>query len=70
MTISYQIQHIAGDNRIAYQGHLYAEDELIETIWLVNMELRNGLPMRERAEAKGQIAEYEKLLDALRSAGA
>ena len=36
-----------------------------ESIWLVNMELRNGLPKRERIEAKRQIAEMEAALNAL-----
>ena len=50
----------AHDIRVEYRGHFYAEDELRESIWLVNMELRNGLPRRERIEAKQQIAEvYE-----------
>ncbi|MDD4616740.1 MAG: hypothetical protein PHW76_06480 [Alphaproteobacteria bacterium] len=69
MTISHQIQNIAGVLRIEYQGHFYAEDELREAIWLVNIELRNGLPKREKIEAKRQIEQYERLLDALRSAG-
>jgi hypothetical protein len=70
MTASYRIQQIAGNNRIEYQGHFYAAEELVETIWIVNMELRNGLPKRERVAAKWQIARYEALLAALREAGA
>jgi hypothetical protein len=53
------------DIRVEYRGHFYAEDELRESIWLVNMELRNGLPGRERIEAKRQIAEMEAALTAL-----
>ncbi len=70
MTNSYQIQQIAGDIRIDYLGQSYAEDQLIEEIWLVNIELRSGLPKRERIEAKRQIAQFERLLDGLREAGA
>lgn len=70
MTNSYLIQQNAGDVRIEYQGHLYAEDELNEAIWLVNIELRNGLPKRERIEAKRQVAQFKTLLDALREARA
>lgn len=53
------------DIRVEYRGHFYAEDELRESIWLVNMELRNGLPTRERIEAKRQITEMEAALTAL-----
>jgi len=70
MTNSYQIQHNAGDNRIEYLGQIYAEDELNEAIWLANIELRSGLPRRERIEAKRQIMHFETLLDALREARA
>jgi hypothetical protein len=52
-------------NRIEYRGQLCAEDELRESIWLVNMELRGGLPKRERIEAQQQIAEMESCLRAL-----
>ena len=55
-------------NRIEYRGHLYAEDELRESIWLVNIELRAGLPKRERIEAQQQIAEIKSRLQALLSA--
>ena len=70
MTNSYQIQHNAGDNRIEYLGQIYAEDELNEAIWLNNIELRAGLPKRERIEAKHQIAQFQTLLDALQEARA
>ncbi len=53
------------DIRVEYRGRFYTEDELRESIWLVNMELRNGLPRRERIEAKRQIAEMEAALKAL-----
>jgi len=69
MTISYRILQTAGDNRIEFCGQTYAEDELQEAIWLVNRELRAGLPRRERIEAQQQITQYEAMLDALRSAG-
>jgi hypothetical protein len=55
-------------NRIEYCGQLYAEDELRESIWLVNMELRAGLPKRERIKAQRQIVEMESRLQALLSA--
>ena len=57
--------NFAHDIRVEHRGHFYAEDELRESIWLVNMELRNGLPKRERIEAKQQIAEMEAALKAL-----
>ena len=41
------------------------QTELRESIWLVNMELRNGLPRRERIEARQEIAEMETALKAL-----
>lgn len=65
--MSIQINH-AQDIRVEYRGRFYAEDELRESIWLVNMELRNGLPKRERIEAKRQIAEMEAALKALLTA--
>ena len=55
----------AHDIRVEYRGQFHAEDELRESIWLVNMELRSGLPRRERIEAKRQIAEMETALKAL-----
>jgi len=66
MSIQFQI---SGD-RIEENGESYAADELHEAIWLVNIELRNGLPKQERITAKRQIARYEALLDALRKEGA
>jgi hypothetical protein len=66
MSIQFQI---SGD-RIEESGESYAADELDEAIWLVNIELRNGLPKQERITAKRQIARYEALLDALRKEGA
>ena len=62
MSIQINFSH---DIRVEYRGHFYAEDELRESIWLVNIELRNGLPRRERIEAKQQIAEMEAALEAL-----
>ena len=70
MTNSYQIQHNAGDIRIEHLGQIYAEDELSEAIWLVNIELRAGLPKRERIEAEQQITQFQTLLDALQEARA
>ena len=55
-------------NRIEYRGHYYAEDELRESIWLAKIELRAGLPKRERIEAQQQIVEMESRLRALLSA--
>ena len=55
----------AHDIRVEYRGQFHAEDELRESIWLVNMELRNGLPRRERIEARQEIAEMETALKAL-----
>jgi hypothetical protein len=57
-------------NRIEYRGHFHAEDELRESIWLARIELRAGLPKRERIEAQQQIAEMESCLQALLSAEA
>lgn len=70
MRNSSNIQKIKGVLRIEHQSQFYADDELCEAIWLVNIELRNGLPKKEQIEAKNQIAGYEKLLDTLRNAGA
>ena len=55
----------AHDIRVEYRGQFHAEDELRESIWLVNMELRSGLPRRERIEARQEIAEMETALRAL-----
>ncbi|WP_022730093.1 hypothetical protein [Thalassospira lucentensis] len=54
-------------HRIAYQGHLYSEDELREALWLVQVELRNGLPADEKREAEQQILELNGLLKSLRN---
>ena len=70
MTTSYRIQNIAGVPRIEFQGQFHAEDELCEAIWLVKMELRNGLPSDEHLIAQQQVAQYQTLLEELRSAGA
>jgi hypothetical protein len=71
MTISYRILPAVPFNRIECAGQIYTEDELHEEIWLVNRELRGaGLSKRERTEAQHQIAQYEAMLNALRSAGA
>ncbi len=70
MTIAYRILNNSGELRIESCGQTYAEDGLHEAIWLCNMELRAGLPRRERIKAKREIAQLEELLAALRSAGA
>ncbi|MET4735723.1 hypothetical protein ABIE64_004469 [Thalassospira sp. MBR-102] len=54
-------------HRIAYKGHFYSEDELREAIWLVQIELRNGLPEDEKREAEQQITELHALLKSLRN---
>ena len=69
MTTAYRILNNSGEPRIEFDGQSFAEDELREALWLVNIELRAGLPKRERIEAKRQIAQYETMLSALRSAG-
>lgn len=70
MTYSHSIQTISGEPRIEFEGVLYGEDALCEELWLVNIELRGGLPKREQIKAKRQIARLENLLSTLRSAGA
>jgi hypothetical protein len=70
MTAVHRILNNTGERRIESGGEAFAEDELCEALWLVNIELRAGLPRRERIEARRQIAQYEALLSALRSAGA
>jgi len=69
MTAAHRILNNSGERRIESGGQVFAEDELCEALWLVNVELRAGLPRRERIEARRQIARYEALLSALRSAG-
>jgi len=69
MTISYRILKGDGDNRIEFRGQIYAEDELHETIWQINREIRSGLPKNERIEAQCEIRQYQELLTALRSGG-
>ena len=69
MTIAHRILNNSGERRIESGGRVFAEDELSEALWLVNIELRAGLPRREQIEAKRQIAQYEALLSTLRSAG-
>lgn len=72
ITHDHRVSHSSNsaDNRIEFAGQIYAEDELHEAIWLVNMELRNGLPTRERIKAQHQITQYQAMLDALQRAGA
>ena len=65
MTKAYRIQN----NRIEFSGQSFAEDELHEAIWLVNIELRAGLPKGEQIEARQRIKQYEAMLSALRGAG-
>jgi len=48
-----------------------SEDEILESIWLIQKEMRGGLlPKSERIAANRQIATYRAMLDALRSGGA
>ena len=70
MTISYRIIETNGYTLIESGGCTYAEEDLSDSIWLVNRELRAGLPKREQLKARRQVATYEVLLSALRSAGA
>ena len=70
MPTAFILSRNGSDNIVAYCDCEYAEEDLCEALWLVNMELRAGLPRRERIEARRQIAHYESLLSALRSAGA
>ena len=70
MTASYRIFSNSHFPRIECEGQIFTEDELHETIWLINMELRSGrMPRSEQAAAKCEIAQYGELLAALRSAG-
>ena len=69
MTTTYRILNNSDEPRIEFEGQIFAEDELHEAIGLVNIELRTGLPKRERIEAKRQIAQYQELLSIVRSAG-
>jgi hypothetical protein len=70
MTISYRILNSYAYPVIEFGGQVYGEEDLCDTIWLVQKELRHGLPRKERIEAQRQIAEYQTLLDALRAGGA
>ena len=70
MNIACRTLKTGSEYRIEFCGRIYAEDDLQEAIWLVNRELRSGLPKSEQIEAQGQITQYEGLLTALRSAGA
>jgi hypothetical protein len=70
MTTAYRVLNNSGEPRIEFNGQIFAEDELSEALWLVNIELRSGLPKCERIEAKRQVAQYEELLSVLRSTGA
>lgn len=70
MTTAYRILNNSDELRIEFGGQTYAEDTLCEALWLVNVELRAGLPRREQIKAKQQIAQFETLLDALREAQA
>ena len=70
MTIAYRILNNSDELHIEFGGQIYAEDTLCESLWLVNIELRGGLPKREQIHAKKQIAQYETLLNALREARA
>lgn len=69
MTKAYRIINTSNEPRIEFDGQSFAADELHEAIWLVNIELRGGLPKGEQIEARQQIAHYEAMLSALRGAG-
>jgi hypothetical protein len=70
MTASYRIFSNSHFPRIECEGQIFTEDELHETIWLMNMELRSCyMSKRERAAAKREISHHSTLLAALRSAG-
>ena len=69
MTISYRIIINSNDfTTIECGGLVYGEEDLCDAIWLVQKELRGGLPKDEQIEAKRQIAHFQTLLDALRAA--
>lgn len=71
MTISYRIIETGTGYTLIESGNrAYALEDLCDSIWLINKELRGAfLSRRERKEARRQIARYETLLSALRSAG-
>lgn len=70
MTSTSRILQTSCENRIAFGGRIFNEDQLCEDIWLLNIELRGCyLSRREKRETKRLIAQYEALLGALRSAG-
>jgi len=70
MTISYRLINNNGDTRIEYKAETYGLEDLCESIWLHQIELRRGLPKNERIESQRAIALYQTLLDALRAGGA
>ncbi len=61
MTISYRI---TSSN---HHAPIYSEDEVLESIWLIQKELRSGLPKNEQIAAQRQITEFRAMLDALRA---
>ena len=70
MTISYRVIKNNGDALIECGGQIYGEEDLCEAIWLVQKELRHGLPKKEQIVAQRQIAQFQAMLDALRAGGA
>lgn len=70
MTIAYRVLNSSIENRIEFGGQIFGADQLCESMALINLELRRGLPRSEQIEAQHQIAQYEALLAALRGAGA
>ena len=67
MTLSYRVINNGDFPHIECDGGIHHEDELIESIWLVQKELRHGLPKREQRDARRQIAHLQAMLDALRA---
>ena len=70
MTISYRILHSYAYPVIECGGQIYGEEDLCDAIWLVQKELRHGLPKKEQIVARCQIAQFQAMLEALRAGGA
>jgi hypothetical protein len=68
MTISYRILNSYAHPVIEFGGQVYGEEDLCDSIWLIQKELRHGLPKDEQIKAKRQIAHFQTMLDALRAA--
>jgi hypothetical protein len=70
MTISYRILNSYAYPVIEFGGQVYGEEDLCDAIWLVQKELRHGLPKDEQIVAQRQITDFQAMLDALRAGGA